>query len=233
MRPTTPQAPRRARGLRFVARTFVNAALALTATFGLPGSSAAAEIDLSGTGTFNPPSAEQVARLPADLAFSRSDLASGAWSFLVRYENRTSDADPDPYVGRYVSAIRVFRLMVGATTVDLPVERAELVVSDGGSSFPNRESIRFEASMPTPFGVMRVGWIQHNQPPNWNDLRGKPGLLVSDALPEPSVIANFATWSPFDRFLLLRIDPPGGQSQPLLYISSSRVSVLASPAAFP
>ena len=149
----------------------------------------------------------------------------------MRYENRTVDADPDPYVGRYVGAIHVFRLTVGATTVDLPVDRAELVVSDGGLSFPHRESIRLEASMPTPYGVMRVGWIQLNQPPNRTDLRGAPGLLLSDSLPEPSTIANLTTSSPFNRFLLLRIDRPGGESQPLLYISSSNVSVLASPAA--
>jgi hypothetical protein len=58
------------------------------------------------------------------MAFSWADFASGTWSFLVRYEDRTSDADADPYVGRYVRSIRVFRLTVGTTTVDLPVDQA-------------------------------------------------------------------------------------------------------------
>lgn len=231
MRPTTGHPARRATGSVSVPRALSTFALALAASFGFSRPSAAAEIDISGTGTFKPPSAEQVASLPPDMAFSPSDLASGTWSFLARYEDRTADADPDPYVGRYSGAIRVFRLTIGSTTMDLPVGRAELVISDGGLSFPHRESIRLEASTPTPYGVMRVAWIQLNQPPNRNDLRGTPGLLSSDALPEPSTIANLVTSRPFDRFLLVRLDGKGGESKPLLYISSSSVSVLASPAA--
>ena len=230
MRPTTHRAPRRARDFLSIARPFVTAALALAASFGFLHFSAAAEIDLLGTGTFKPPSAEKLASLPADMAFSRADFASGTWSFRVRYEDRTADADPDPYVGRYVGAIRVFRLTVGTTTVDLPADQAELVVSDGGLGFPHRESIRLEASAPGPYGVLRVSWVQLNQSPNQTDLRGAPGSLTGDSLPEPSIIANLATSSPFDRFLLLRIDRAGGEPQPLLYISSSKVLVLASPA---
>lgn len=227
MRLTTLHAPREGGRPFSISRPVVPAALALVASLGFLQPGAAAEIDLSGTGTFKPPSAEQVASLPADMAFSRADLASGTWSFLLRYEDRTADADPDPYVGRYVGAIRVFRLTVGITTIDLP--QAELVVSDGGLGFPNRESIRLEASSQTPYGVMRVGWVQLNQPRRI-DLRGVPGSLTSDSLPEPSVMANLATSNPFDRYLLMRIDRPGGEPQPLLYISSSKVSVLASPA---
>lgn len=231
MRSTTRHRTRQARGRPSFARTFVNASLALAASFGFLHSGAAAEIDLAGTGTFKPPPAEQIARLPADLAFSRQDLASGTWSFLVRYDDRSADADPDPYVGRYKGAIRLFRLTVGATTVDLPVDRAELVVSDGGLSFPYRESVRLEASSQTPLGVMRAGWIQINQPPNRVDLRGAPGLLPGDSMPEPSTLAKLTTKSAFDRFFLLRVDRPGGESQPLLYVSSSDVSVLTRPAA--
>lgn len=231
MQSTPHHAPRRARNLVSRARPFVTGAFALAATFGLLHSSAAAEIDLSGTGTFKPPSAEQLASLPADMAFSRADFASGTWSFRVRYAERTPDADPDPYVGRFGGAVRVFQLTLGATTIDLPVDRAELVVSDGGSGFPNRESIRLETGSSTPYGVMRIGWIQLNQPPKGTDLRGAPGSLTTDSLPEPSMIANLPTSSPFDRFLLLRIDRPGGGAQPLIYISSSQFSVLASPAA--
>lgn len=231
MRPTTHNAPRRERHLLSSARVLVTAALALAASVGFLHSSAAAEIELLGTGTFKPPATEKLANLPADLAFSRTDFASGTWSFLVRYEDRTADADPDPFVGRYVGAIRVFRLTVGTTTVDLPADQAELVVSDGGLGLPYRESIRLEASAPWPYGVLRISWVQLNQPSHQTDLRGVPGSLTRDSLPEPSIIANLATSSPFDRFLLLRIDRAGGDPQPLLYISSSKVSVLASPAA--
>jgi hypothetical protein len=220
----------RARGRPSLAQALVTA-LALAASLGFSQPASAAEIDLSGTGAFKPPSAEQMARLPADLVFTRQDLASGRWSFLVRYEDRSSDADPDPYVGRYQGAIRKFQVTVGATTVNLPVDRAELVVSDGGLNFPNRESVRLEASEQTPYGVLRAGWIQLNQPPNQTDLRGAPGALPSDAMPEPSTVAKLGTPNAFDRFFLLRLDQPGGQSQPLLYISSSEVSVLTRPAA--
>jgi len=194
------------------------------AAVGVVRPSAAAEINLSGTGTFKPPSAEQLASLPADLAFTRADLASGQWSFVVRYEDRTSDADSDPYAGRYLGAIRAFRLTVGSTTIEMPVDQAELSVSDGGFGSPHRESIRLEAKSLAPYGALRVGWIQLNQRSRSDDLRGAVGALSSDAMPAPSTIANFAASSPFDRFLQLRIDRPG-EARPLLYLSSSRVSV--------
>jgi len=233
MRSTTHHAPRRARHLLPIARPFVTAALALTASVGILHPSAAAEINLSGTGTFKPPSAEQLASLPTDLAFSRTDLASGKWSFFVRYEDHTSDADPDSYVGRYVGAIRAFRVTVGNTTIALPVDQAELAVSDGGFGFPYRESIRLEAKLLAPYGLVRVGWVQLNQHSRSVDLRGAVGVLTSDAMPVPSTIANLATSSPFDKFLQLRIDRPGSASRPLLYLNSSKVSVLAGPAAAP
>ena len=182
-------------------------------------------------GTIKPPAAEQTVNLPTDLPFSRVDFASGTWSFLVRYEERTSDTDPDPYLGHYYGAIRVFRLTVGTTMVDFPADQAKLEVSDGGLGFPNRESIRVEASALGAYGVMRVSWVQLNQRPNGSDLRGVPGSLTSDALPASSLVANLDTASPFDRFLLLRIDRAGSEPQPLLYMSSSKVLVLATPAA--
>lgn len=231
MQTTTQYVPRRVAYYPFIGRWIVTATLALAASFGfLLHSSAAAEIDLSGTGTFKPPSTEQVASLPPDIAFSRTDIASGTWSFLLRYEDGTADADPDPYVGRYVGAIRMFQLTVGNTTVDLAADQAELVVSDGGLGIAHRESIRLEASSPTPHGVIRASWVQLNQPRNRTDLRGVPGSLPSDSLPEPSMMVNLATSSVLDRFLLLRIDAAGGGSQPLLYLNSSKVLVLASPA---
>ncbi|GAC1606216.1 MAG: hypothetical protein NVS3B2_13430 [Ramlibacter sp.] len=201
----------------------------------MPQTSAAAEIKLSGSGTFNPPKAEQLAALPADLGFSRSDLASGKWSFSVRYEDsaRTPDAQPDPYAGRFAGAIRAFRLVIGNTTLDLPVDQAVIVVSDGGGGFPNRASIRVETKASTPSGLLRLSWVQVHQQPKGTDLRGAAGLLSNHALPPYSIVANLPAASPFDRFLELRLDRPGGDPQPLLYLSSSQLSVTAAPATAP
>jgi len=80
--------------------------------------------------------------------FTRAELASGSWSFEARYDDSVPDSDPDPYVGRYVGAVRAFRLVIGATTLDLPVDQTEIVVSDGGGNFPNRESVRMELKAP-------------------------------------------------------------------------------------
>ena len=156
-------------------RLAIPIALALAVGATLAQTSAAAEIELLGKGTFRPPPPERLANVPADLPFSKADLASGAWSFILRYEDQTRDSDPDPYVGRYGGAIRAFRLTVGATTVDLPVDHAELVVSDGGLGFPERESIRMQTTAQTPYGAMRVSWIQIHQTAARMDLRGAPG----------------------------------------------------------
>lgn len=209
------------------------AAFVLTASFAMPPTSAAAEISLSGSGSFKPPPAEQLAALPADLGFSQADLASGHWSFSVRYDDSVPDADPDPYVGRYSGAIRAFRVVIGSTTVDLPVDQAQMVVSDGGLGFPNRESIRLQAQANISSGLLRLSWVQVNQRPQGTDLRGPAGVLGSDALPAYAMVASLATASPFDRYLELRIDPPGGGSRPLLYLSSSQLSVTARPATAP
>ena len=190
---------------------------------------AATEIEVLGTGTFKPPTQERTASVPMDLPFSKADLASGTWSFLVRYEDRTPDSDSDPYVGRYGRAIRAFRLTIGSTTIDLPVDHAELIVSDGGLGFPERESIRIQTSAQAPYGAIHVGWIQTHQTASRMDLRGASGLLASDALPSPSVMAHLPTDRRFDRFLLLRVDSPR-QGQPLLYLSSSQLAVSARPA---
>ncbi len=192
----------------------------------------AAEIELLGTGTFRPLRPEDMAKLPVSLPFSRTDLASGTWSFRVRYEDRTADSDPDPYVGRYNGAIRAFRMTVGATSLDLPIDGAQLIVSDGGLGFPERESIRMQASVQTALGALQVSWMQIHQTAQRTDLRGAPGLLTSDALPAASFLANLPTNRPFDRFLLVRVDSPT-QAQPLLYLSSSQLTVLARPAIAP
>lgn len=208
----------------------VTTALVLTVSIAMPRTSDAAEINLSGSGTFKPLKAEQLAALPTDLGFSQRDLTSGNWSFSVRYEDSTSDAEPDRYVGRYVGAVRSFRLVIGSTTLDLPVDRAAIVVSDGGGGFPNRESLRIEAKALMLSGVLRLSLVQVNQQPKGADLRGSAGVLPSDAMPPHSMVANSVTANPFDRFLELRIDRLGGDSKPLLYLSSSKLSVTAGPA---
>ncbi len=93
--------------------------------------------------------------------------------------------------------------------------------------------IRLEAKTLTPSGLLRLSWVQVNQQPEGTDLRGPAGSLPSDALPAFSMVANLATASPFDRFLELRVDRPGGESRPLLYLSSFKLSVAAAPAAAP
>lgn len=219
---------------RLKAASFLlTAALALTAGIAMPRTSDAAEVKLLGSGTFKPPKAEQLAALPADLGFSQSDLASGNWSFSVRYEDSTADAEPDSYAGRYAAGIRSFRLIIGSTTLDLPVDQAAILVSDGGGGFPNRESIRVEAKALMPSGLLRLSWVQVNQQQKGTDLRGPAGVLPSDAMPPYSMVANLATANAFDRFLELRIDRPGGDPRPLLYLSSSKLSVTAGLATAP
>jgi len=194
--------------------------------------SAAAEVELIGTGTFKPLPAERLAKLPVNLPFSKIDLASGTWSFQIRYEDRAADSDPDPYVGRYNGAIRALRLTIGTTALNLPVDRAEFIVSDGGLGFPERESIRMQASAQTALGALQVSWVQIHQTAQRSDLRGAPGILTSDALPAASLLANLANDRPFDRFLLIRVDSPS-QEQPLLYLSSSQLNVSSRPAIAP
>jgi len=223
-----PVLPGRMRAFRFMlAAACVMASSVVTSQVN------AAEIQLSGTGTFRPPSAEQLAALPGDLGFSRSDLASGRWSFSVSYDDGVPDSDADPLMGRYAQAIHAFRIVVGSTTVDLPVNQAYIVVSDGGGGFQNRESVRVETTALVPSGRLRLSWVQINQQANGVDLRGAAGSLTSDALPAYSAVAHLPTASPFDRFLELRIDRPGGDSKPLLYLSSSQLTVTASPATAP
>ena len=233
MQSNTPYEPGRTKHRAKPTRFLWAAALVFATSVAMPRMGVAAEIMLSGSGSFKPPPAEQLAALPVDLSFSRADLASGSWSFSVGYKDSILDTDPDPYVGRYVGAIRAFRIVIGGTTVDLPVDQAEMVVSDGGSGFSNRESIRLEARTLIASGLLRLSWVQVNQQPKGTDLRGPAGALPSDGLPPRSVVANLATASPFDRFLELRIDRPGGESRPLLYLSSSKLSVTAGPATAP
>ncbi len=84
-----------------------------------------------------------------------------------------------------------------------------------------------------PSGLLRLSWVQVHQQPKGTDLRGPAGVLSNDALPPYSMVANMPTASPFDRFLELRIDHPSGDPRPLLYLSSSKLSVTAGPVTAP
>jgi hypothetical protein len=219
---------------RLKAASFLcTALLVLTATIAMPRTSNAAEIKLSGSGTFKPPKAEQLAALPADLGFSQSDFASGNWSFAVRYDDSIPGAESDPYTRRFNGVVRSFQLTIGSSTLDLPVDQAVIVVSDGGEGYPDRESVRVEANALTPSGLLRLRWFQANQQPKGTDLRGAVGVLPSGAMPPYLKVANLPTLNPFDRFLELRVDRPGGDPRPLLYVSSSKLTVTASPATAP
>ncbi|HJS03502.1 MAG TPA: hypothetical protein VJ832_08480 [Variovorax sp.] len=209
------------------------APLVLAAGTAMPRVSDAAEFKLSGNGSFKPPSAAQLAALPVDLGFSRADLESGTWSFSLRYDDSLPDKDPDPYAARYVGAVGAARLVIGGTTLDLPAEQTEIVVSDGGGAFPNREMIRLEARMATPSGTLRLSWVQAHQQAKGADLRGPAGVLQGDALPAAAMLANLNTASAFDKFLELRIDRSAGDPTPLLYLSSSKLTVSAGPATTP
>jgi len=232
------RSPRRAKVAAFLSAV----ALVAVTSVVLTGTSQAADIQLAGVGSFKPPTPAQLATLPQDLGFSRSDLASGQWSFSVRYDDSSPDGDPDPLTGRYRGAIRAFRLVLGGTSIDFPVTQAQILVSDGGGGFPNRESVRVEAKSVLPSGILRFSWIQVNQLPSGIDLRGAAGVLSSDALPTASMVANLNTANPYDRFVELRIDRQGsfgGDSQPLpaspplLYLSASKLSVTAGPVTAP
>ncbi|MBT9524192.1 MAG: hypothetical protein IV105_02950 [Rhizobacter sp.] len=199
-------------------------ALAVGAAVAMP--SAAKEVEIVGTSTFKPLSPDRLAKLPQGAVFSQGDLSSGALSFRVRYDDSAPDSDPDFYVGRFNRAVREILLTVGSTTIALPVEHVELVVSDGGLGFPDRESVRVKSWLATPSGIVRFSWIQNNQAPDRKDLRGAPGSLAGDALPEQSVLANLATSSRFDKFVVLELSA-SAQVPPLVYLSTSQVSVVA------
>lgn len=210
------------------------AALALASLLSLPLVCNAAPFALSGNGRFKPPTAEQLAALPANLPFTRTDLASGTWSFQARYDDSVPDSDPDAYVGRYAGAVQAFRLVVGSTIIDLPVSQSEIVISDGGQGFTQRESIRLEVKAPVAAGLLRMAWVQLNQQPAGTDLRGSAGVLRSDAMPAAAAMAQLTVANSADRFLELRIDQPdAANAAPLLYLSTSQPTVTASPITAP
>jgi hypothetical protein len=210
----------------------VAAAAALLAALLVPVlPAAAAEVLVRGDASFKVPADTTLAALPADAPVRAADLRGGTLSFEIRYDDATPDADADPWTGRYERAIRVFRVRIGDTLLDMPVSSARLVISDGGQGRMHRESVQFVADARSGGYTVQAGWVQLNQAAMTADLRGAAGVLDGDRLPAPSRLVALPTSGEFDRVFYLRIDVPGDAARPLLYLSTSKLSVgLAVPA---
>ena len=192
---------------------------------------AAAEVLVRGDASFKVPADTSLAALPADAPVRAADLRGGTLSFELSYDDATPDADADPWTGRYARAIRAFRVRIGDTLLDMPVSSARLVVSDGGQGRMHRESVQFVADARSGGYTVQAGWVQLNQAAMAVDLRGAAGVLDGDRLPAPSRLVALPTSGEFDRAFYLRIDAPGDAARPLLYLSTSKLSVgLAAPA---
>lgn len=190
----------------------------------------AADHALRGEAPFRVPAAEMLAGLPADAPISADDLRSGRLTFDIVYDDQARDADPDRHVGRYPAAVRSFRVRIGATSFDLPPQRSEWRVSDGGAGMNHRESVQLHGSLAHGRYLLQAGWIQLNQRAPDIDLRGSAGALAGDGLPGPDALLGFAASSPFDRVFYLRLDPlsagdAGTPARPLLYLSTSSLTV--------
>jgi hypothetical protein len=191
----------------------------------------AAEVRVRGEASFKVPADTTLAALPADAPVRAADLRGGTLSFELSYDDAISDADADPWTGRYERAIRAFRVRIGDTLLDMPVSSARLVVSDGGQGRTYRESVQFVADARAGGYTVQAGWVQLNQAAMTADLRGATGVLDGDRLPAPSRLVALPTSGEFDRAFYLRIDASGDAARPLLYLSTSRLSVgLAGPA---
>jgi hypothetical protein len=189
----------------------------------------AAERTLRGEGSFRAPPEVVLAALPASSPLRAADLRSGALSFEIVYDDGAPDADPDPYGGRYPSAIRAFRVRIGAATLELPLGQAELRVSDGGFGLAHRESLQLLASARHGEHVLRAGWVQIHQRSVTEDLRGAAGSIVGDAIPDVRTVAAFPTSGEFDRVFFVRLDPLADPRRPALYLSTSTMTVAPAP----
>jgi hypothetical protein len=227
--PNTFRFPRNAR--RPLIRSVAVAGVLLAALLAPAVPAAAAEVLVRGDATFKVPAEATLAALPADAPVRAADLRGGTLSFELSYDDATPDADADPQTGRYERAIRAFRVRIGDTLLDMPVSSARLVVSDGGQGRVYRESVQFVADARAGGFTVQAGWVQLNQAAMTADLRGATGVLDGDRLPAPSRLVALPTSGEFDRVFYLRIDAQGDAARPLLYLSTSKLSVgLAGPA---
>jgi hypothetical protein len=189
------------------------------------GPAVAAERVVRGEASFRVPAESAIARLPAASPIPAADLRSGTLSFEIRYDDGAPDAEPDAFGGRYPTAIRAFRVRIGATTIELPPAGAELRVSDGGFGLAHRESLQMTAAARHGDHDLRVGWVQLNQRAATEDLRGAAGAIAGDAIPEARTVLAFPTSGEFDRVFFVRLDPVADPRRPALYLSTSTFSV--------
>ena len=186
---------------------------------------AAAEVRLRGDAPFKVPAEAMLAALTAEAPVRAEDVRTGSLSFELIYDDAVVDADPDPWTGRYDRAIRAFRVRLGDTLLDMPVSTARLVVSDGGQGRMYRESVQLIGDARAGAFTVQVGWVQLNQAALTADLRGPAGVIDGDRLPPPARLVSVPTSGEFDRVFYLRVDAVGGAGRPLLYLSTSRLSV--------
>jgi hypothetical protein len=211
------------------ARTCPAAACAAVLAIAAANPAGAAERALRGEATFRTPAEAALARLPASSPIAAADLRSGTMSFEIVYDDGAPDAEPDAYGGRYPSAIRAYRVRIGATTVELPPAGAELRVSDGGFGLAHRESLQLLAAARYGDHDLRVGWVQINQRAPTEDLRGAPGAIAGDAIPDVRALVAFPTSGEFDRVFFVRLDPVADPRRPALYLGTSSMTVAPAP----
>lgn len=186
----------------------------------------AAESGVEGSGTFRWRPGEVV--LPPDSPFSAADLASGKVSFAIRWDDQTTDREPDPTLGVYPGAVRQFVLRIGGKEVTLPVEASRVEVSDGGQGAAQRETLRVEGARRFGDYVLTVGWLQVNEGAPKADLRGAAGALATDRLPDAGAAAAFKASGPFDRCLYVTLRWPGGNPVYPIWVQTSSIEVRAS-----
>lgn len=192
----------------------------------------AAERAVHGEARFDPPAAATLAALPQGSPLSAADLASGRLSFEIVYDDAARDTDPDRYAGVYPDAIRAYRVRIGSAVLELPAATAALRVSDGGFGKAHRESIELLAGAWHGAWNLRVGWVRINQRATTEDLRGEPGSIPGDAIPDPVAMRSFQTSGAFDHVFFVRLDAAGGDlRRPVLYLSTSTLTVAPATAA--
>ncbi|RPH46792.1 MAG: hypothetical protein EHM87_00930 [Burkholderiales bacterium] len=210
-------------------RALVVAGAVCTGLLAVATPATAADVRLRGDAPFRVPAQAMLAALSPDAPVRAEDVRSGALSFELSYDDAVVDADPDPYTGRYDRAIRSFRVRIGETLLDMPVSTARLVVSDGGEGRMHRESVQVVADARAGAFTVQAGWVQLNQSAPTADLRGSAGVIDGDRLPAPGRLIAFPTSGEFDRVFYLRIDAVGAAGRPVLYLSTSRLSVSVAP----
>lgn len=178
-------------------------------------------------------SMETVMRTPRAVAaggtgLARTILASACAAALV-----IAAANPAGAAERALRGEATFKAPAEAAIARLPatspIQAAELRVSDGGFGLAHRESLQLLAVARHGDHDLRVGWVQINQRASTEDLRGAPGAIASDAIPDASTVAAFPSSGEFDRVFFVRLDPVADPRRPALYLSTSTMTVAPAP----